>query len=192
MPLCLAYSNSIHKMQGATLDLCEMDLGSTVFAEHQTYVALSRVKTIDGLFLTDFNPLRIKVNSKVREFYKTFLPIPIPTSDFSQYEYRSGGGMGIKDSCPSENESCPICIRTIVNPQITHCLHRFCYDCIMNHFNNTTDTTCPICRTSITLKEIIPCITNENKIIVPKPSFRKVVKKSGCNLNLFLEFQKSS
>ena len=191
MPLCLAYSNSIHKMQGATLDLCEMDLGSTVFAEHQTYVALSRVKTIDGLFLTDFNPLRIKVNSKVREFYKTFLPIPIPsidTSDLSQYEYKSSG---IK-SCPSENESCPICIGNIVNPQITHCLHRFCYDCIMNHFNNTTDTTCPICRTSITLKEIIPVIKNEKKIIVPKPSFRKVVKKGGCNLNLFLEFQKSS
>jgi len=206
MPLCLAYSNSIHKMQGTTLDLCEMDLGSTVFAEHQTYVALSRVKTIDGLFLTDFNPLRIKVNSKVREFYKTFIPIQIPsidTSDFSKYEYRSGGGMEIKDShksCPSENESCPICIGTIVNPQIIPCLHRFCYDCIMKHFNNTIDTTCPICRTSITLKEIIPCITNEKKIIkdfpnggIPnKPSVRKVVKKGGCNLNLFLEFQKSS
>lgn len=198
IPLCLAYSNSIHKMQGATLDLCQMDLGSTVFAEHQTYVALSRVKTIDGLFLTDFNPLRIKVNPKVREFYKTFIPVVSeshtirdPQSiDFSQYEYKSCPSEN--KSCPSENE-CPICIGTIVNPQITTCLHRFCYDCIMKHFNNTTDTTCPICRTSITLKEIIPVIMNENKIIkVPKPSFRKVVKKGGCNMNLYLEFQKSS
>jgi ATP-dependent DNA helicase PIF1 len=202
MPLCLAYSNSIHKMQGATLDLCEMNLGSTVFAEHQTYVALSRVKTIEGLFLTDFNPLRIKVNPKVREFYKIFLPIPPSIADteyntktdttgdvplnLSQYEYKT----------PSENEcnnECPICIGPIVKPHITACLHRFCHDCIMNYFNNTADTTCPICRTSIKLKEIIPVITNENKVIkVPKPSLRKVVRKGGVNLNLYLEFQKSN
>ena len=197
MPLCLGYSNSIHKMQGATLDLCQMDLGSTVFAEHQTYVALSRVKTIEGLYLTDFNPLRIKVSQKVKDFYKTFIPIPVIKEavlmttndndfDLSSYEY--------KTPVESENKNeCPICIGPIVKPQITSCLHRFCYDCIMHHFNNTADTTCPICRTSITLKEIIPVITNENKVIkVPKPSFRKVVKKGGCNMNLYLEFQKSN
>lgn len=194
MPLCLGYSNSIHKMQGATLDLCEMDLGNTVFAEHQTYVALSRVKTIDGLFLSSFNPMRIKVSQKVKDFYKTFIPIPvINTNDFdlSSYEYHK---TPVENKCSSDNEKeCPICIGPIVKPQITSCFHRFCYDCIMHHFNNTADTTCPICRTPITLKEIIPVITNENKIIkVPKPSFRKVVKKGGCNLNLFLEFQKSN
>ena len=181
-------------MQGATLDLCEMDLGNTVFAEHQTYVALSRVKTIDGLFLSSFNPMRIKVSQKVKDFYKTFIPIPvINTNDFdlSSYEYHK---TPVENKCSSDNEKeCPICIGPIVKPQITSCFHRFCYDCIMHHFNNTADTTCPICRTPITLKEIIPVITNENKIIkVPKPSFRKVVKKGGCNLNLFLEFQKSN
>lgn len=202
MPLCLAYSNSIHKMQGATLDLCQMDLGNTVFAEHQTYVALSRVKTIDGLYLTDFNPLRIKVNPKVREFYKTFLPVPVIPSieeqkeqiNFGEYEYKTPveneKGLPLEGSC---NNECPICIGTMVKPHITSCLHQFCHDCIMGYFNNTADTKCPICRTSITLKGIIPVITNENKVIkVPKPSFRKVVKKGGCNLNIFLEFQKSS
>ena len=209
IPLSLAYSNSIHKMQGATLDLCQMDLGSSVFAEHQTYVALSRVKTIDGLYLSDFNPLRIKVNQKVKDFYKTFLPIPIAVipsieeeeeqtekeqTDFSKYEYKTPveneKGPPLEDSC---NE-CPICIGTMVKPQITSCLHRFCYGCIMNHFNNTADTKCPICRTSITLKEIIPVIEKgQTKIInIPKPpSLRKVVKKGGINASLFSEFQNS-
>ena len=219
IPLCLAYSNSIHKMQGSTLDLCEMDLGDTVFAEHQTYVALSRVKTIDGLFLSGFNPLRIKVNPKVKEFYKTFLPIPVveinTKTDFSSYEYKTplentlyyqSGNVGVplenEKGPPSENEKgppldgscnneCPICIGTMVKPHITACLHQFCHDCIMGYFNNTANTKCPICRTSITLKGIIPVITK--KIIkVPKPSFRKVVKKGGCNMNIFLEFQNSS
>ena len=189
MPLSLAYSNSIHKMQGATLDLCQMDLGSTVFAEHQTYVALSRVKTIEGLYLTDFNPLRIKVSSKVKEFYKTFLSIPIPVikeqteTNFNQYEYKTASG-------PPENE-CPICMGTMVKPHITFCFHKFCFNCIMNHFNNTVDTTCPICRTKITLKEITP--VSENKVIkLSKPNaVRKVVKKIGINASLFSEFQNS-
>jgi ATP-dependent DNA helicase PIF1 len=76
IPLCLAYSNSIHKMQGATLDVCEMNLGGSVFAEHQTYVALSRVKSLDGVYLSAFHPQRIRVNPKVVNFYKQFPPLP--------------------------------------------------------------------------------------------------------------------
>ena len=68
----LAWAVTIHKSQGATLDYAEIDVGDTVFAEGQTYVALSRVKSIDGVFLKSLNKKRIKVNEKVVEFYKQF------------------------------------------------------------------------------------------------------------------------
>ena len=74
IPLCLAYSNSIHKMQGSTLDVCEMNLGGSVFAEHQTYVALSRVKSLEGVYLSAFHPQRIRVNPTVVRFYQQVLP----------------------------------------------------------------------------------------------------------------------
>ena len=76
IPLCLAYSNSIHKMQGSTLDVCEMNLGGSVFAEHQTYVALSRVKSLEGVYLSAFHPQRIRVNPTVVQFYQQFPSLP--------------------------------------------------------------------------------------------------------------------
>jgi hypothetical protein len=72
IPLCLAWALTIHKIQGATLDMAEMDIGKTVFADGQSYVALSRVKTLDGLYLSEFNPLKIKASPLVIEFYDTF------------------------------------------------------------------------------------------------------------------------
>lgn len=68
-PLCHAWAITIHKMQGATLTLAEMDIGNNVFEYGQTYVALSRVKSLDGLYLTGFDSSKIKVNPKVRDFY---------------------------------------------------------------------------------------------------------------------------
>ena len=52
-----------------TLDLCIMDIGSNIFADGQTYVALSRVKNIEGLYLLSFDPHKITSNKKVVEFY---------------------------------------------------------------------------------------------------------------------------
>ena len=72
VPLILAWAVTIHKSQGATLDCAQMDLGSNVFACGQTYVALSRIKSIDSLYLTAFDYSKIKVSKKVKEFYKPF------------------------------------------------------------------------------------------------------------------------
>lgn len=69
LPLILAWALTIHKAQGATLDIAEVDAGSGIFECGQTYVALSRVKSLEGLYLTSFDASRIKVNRRVQEFY---------------------------------------------------------------------------------------------------------------------------
>lgn len=69
VPLILAWAITIHKAQGATLSYAEIDAGSGVFECGQTYVALSRVRSLEGLTLTSFNPDRIIVDGKVIEFY---------------------------------------------------------------------------------------------------------------------------
>lgn len=70
IPLILAWAVSIHKSQGMTVDMAEIDIGRSIFECGQSYVALSRVRSLDGLYLTEFNPSKIKVNKKVKEFYQ--------------------------------------------------------------------------------------------------------------------------
>jgi hypothetical protein len=70
VPLILAWALTIHKAQGATLDIAEVDVGSGIFECGQTYVALSRVKSLEGLYLTSFDAKRIRINKKVQEFYE--------------------------------------------------------------------------------------------------------------------------
>ena len=70
VPLILAWALTIHKSQGATMDLAEVDVGSGIFECGQTYVALSRVKSLQGLYLTSFDARRIRINRQVQEFYE--------------------------------------------------------------------------------------------------------------------------
>lgn len=68
-PLCLCWAVTIHKIQGASLDMGQVDIGQSIFEYGQSYVALSRIRTLEGLYLSSFNPYRIKANPKVKEFY---------------------------------------------------------------------------------------------------------------------------
>ena len=68
-PLRLAWAVTIHKSQGASYDSAVVDLGSRVFSPGQTYVALSRLTALDGLYLS--RPLRpndIIVDRNVERF----------------------------------------------------------------------------------------------------------------------------
>lgn len=51
-PLKLAYAFTIHRSQGQTYEKVVLDLNSHIFAPGQLYVALSRVKSLQGLYLT--------------------------------------------------------------------------------------------------------------------------------------------
>ena len=83
-PVVLAWATTIHKMQGSSLDQAIMDLGSNVFEAGQIYVGLSRVKSLEGLYLTKFNPRVIKTNPKVREFYRQIPTLDIEVEDIEE------------------------------------------------------------------------------------------------------------
>lgn len=68
-PLRLAYGITIHKSQGMSLDKLVVDC-SRIFEKGQAYVALSRIKTLNGLYLHNFNPAKVMVDNTVVEFYK--------------------------------------------------------------------------------------------------------------------------
>lgn len=80
IPLILAWALTIHKSQGATLDCAEIDVGSTIFECGQTYVALSRIKSLEGLYLTSFDPSKIRINKKVKDFYESLNNISSSTA----------------------------------------------------------------------------------------------------------------
>jgi ATP-dependent DNA helicase PIF1 len=69
VPLILAWAMTIHKAQGSTMDCAEIDVGGDIFESGQTYVALSRLKSLGGLYLKAFDPKSIYVNPRVKEFY---------------------------------------------------------------------------------------------------------------------------
>lgn len=61
-PIILAYAITIHKSQGLTVSSCVVDIGKSIFSKGQSYVALSRVKSLEGLHILNFNPRSIEAN----------------------------------------------------------------------------------------------------------------------------------
>jgi len=70
-PLALGWAVTIHKSQGLTLDALTLDLGRGAFAEGQTYVALSRARTLEGITLARPIAMRdVRVDPVVVAFYR--------------------------------------------------------------------------------------------------------------------------
>jgi len=69
IPLSLAWCTTIHKSQGQSLDSIKMNIGSNIFEYGQTYVALSRARTLENLYIEEFDPKKIRVHPKVKELF---------------------------------------------------------------------------------------------------------------------------
>lgn len=70
IPLRLAYAVTIHKAQGATLDCALIDIGHSTFECGQAYVALSRVRSLDSLYIWDLEESAFRTHDKVLSYYK--------------------------------------------------------------------------------------------------------------------------
>lgn len=70
IPLALAYCMSIHKSQGLTFHSVSIDMRK-IFESGQAYVALSRASSLEGLQVLNYDPKRIIINPKVREFNRS-------------------------------------------------------------------------------------------------------------------------
>ncbi|MDQ1529672.1 MAG: ATP-dependent helicase, partial [Actinomycetota bacterium] len=76
-PLRLAWAVTIHKSQGKTYERAIVDLGQRSFAPGQTYVALSRISQLDGLYLSrPLRPSDIIVDENVLRFMSRAVAIP--------------------------------------------------------------------------------------------------------------------
>jgi ATP-dependent DNA helicase PIF1 len=67
LPLRLAWAITIHKSQGMSLDAAEIDLSKS-FTPGMGYVALSRIRSIDGLYLSGINAMALQMHPAIYEF----------------------------------------------------------------------------------------------------------------------------
>lgn len=91
IPLRLAWAITVHKSQGMTLDAVEMDLSKS-FEYGMGYVALSRLRTLDGIKLLGINELALEVNPEIYEQDKTLQEL----SEASVLEVSTLGWFGKK------------------------------------------------------------------------------------------------
>ncbi len=71
-PMTLAWATTIHKSQGATMDAALLDLAG-LWEPGQLYVALSRVRSPDGVKVISWDPRAFKKDRKVSEFHKDLI-----------------------------------------------------------------------------------------------------------------------
>ena len=70
-PLMLAWAVTIHKSQGKTLDSIYLDIGHGAFASGQVYVALSRIRSLDGLKLArPISARDVICDTRIKKFYQ--------------------------------------------------------------------------------------------------------------------------
>jgi ATP-dependent exoDNAse (exonuclease V) alpha subunit len=78
IPLRLAWAVTVHKSQGQTYDEVVIDMGRGAFSPGQTYVALSRVRSLEGLYLTRAIRMSdVMVDEDVLRFMQGTRPAPI-------------------------------------------------------------------------------------------------------------------
>ncbi|XP_054260220.1 ATP-dependent DNA helicase PIF1-like [Macrosteles quadrilineatus] len=93
-PISMSYAVTIHKCQGLSLNSVIIDIGESIFTCGQSYVALSRVTSLEGLHLINFNPRDVKPQksaileyNRLRQKYRSDLPLYNTSCDSSSAPY---------------------------------------------------------------------------------------------------------
>ena len=85
IPLRLAYACTIHRSQGSSLDAALVDIGPGTFEYGQAYVALSRARSLEALYVHDFDPAAFRAHPKVVAFYRSIVWSPLKQLDVVMY-----------------------------------------------------------------------------------------------------------
>jgi ATP-dependent DNA helicase PIF1 len=91
IPLILGWALTVHSVQGCTLDRAIVDVSNSLFEPGQAYVALSRARSFNGLFLKSFVPQKVKADQSALA-YVTELEAEFdstPANFFTKLFYRS-------------------------------------------------------------------------------------------------------
>ncbi|XP_065648802.1 ATP-dependent DNA helicase PIF1 isoform X2 [Hydra vulgaris] len=87
LPLALAWAVSVHKAQGMTLERVELSIANA-FEHGQAYVALSRVTSLNGLLLRNFDSAKVSAHPNVIEYYKQVDPLFESFADAGEEELK--------------------------------------------------------------------------------------------------------
>ena len=97
LPLKLAWTMTIHKSQGLTLDAVQVSL-SGMFAHGQVYVALSRARSKEGLQIVDCDNFVLNVDAEVKAFYDVYSPTADTTPWGKYCKWRWGSDRALSGS----------------------------------------------------------------------------------------------
>jgi uracil-DNA glycosylase len=97
LPLRVAYAVTIHKSQGATLDCALVDIGTSTFEYGQAYVALSRVRDLESLYIHNLVPAKIRAHPAVVDFYEHIMDAPAPAATAPSVPAPSDFGLDLTD-----------------------------------------------------------------------------------------------
>lgn len=89
IPMKLAAAFSVHKSQGKTFDAVRIDMGRGAFDFGQTYVALSRCRTLEGISLT--KPIRhadIMIDERIPEYLRRVREAGLMTEISQEFDAR--------------------------------------------------------------------------------------------------------
>ncbi|GFT53957.1 ATP-dependent DNA helicase [Nephila pilipes] len=85
LPIVLCWTCTVHKMQECMVDKAVINLGSNLFTDGQAYVALSRLRSVDGLRIEDLDCLKLTGTTPCNEDaleemerMRNYLPAPRP------------------------------------------------------------------------------------------------------------------